>query len=133
MDYTLFIWTLINFSCCIIVTTSVAIQIYTAPILNEHIFQEFFERNIQATALFGLMEFISSIIMLSMAPWAWGPFTVHCLAIFVTCFSLRAMFKIIEGAQDEYETDLRRSNIIRGTLWMIRFLYLFILLVVYKG
>ena len=103
-------------------------QIYTNPILNEHIYPEFYERTLQATFLFGVMEVISSVVMVINASWAWGPFIIHAFALFVSIFSTYISMKIIEGGQDEYEVKLRRSNIVRGGLWIIRFFYLFTVL-----
>ena len=128
LEHTLFAWTLVNLSCCAIIATSIGVQIYTNPILNEHIYPEFYDRTLQATFGFGVLEVISSIVMVINASWAWGPFIIHVFALSVSIFTTYASLKIIEGGEDEYEVKLRRSNIIRGGLWIIRFFYLFTIL-----
>lgn len=128
MDHSLFAWTIVNLSCCAIVATSIIVQIYTNPIINEHIYQEFFERTLQATSLFVLLEIVSSIVMVINAEWAWGPLIILCFALFASMFSLHASFHIIEGNDGDHEKRLRISNVIRGSLWIIRFFYLFIIL-----
>lgn len=128
MDPTLFVWTLINLVCCSIITTSIAIMIFTVPILNEHQYMEFFDRNIKAIAVFGLLELISSCVMVTLASWAWGPLIILSLCLFLTTIALYSMYQIVEGCEDQYQEHLRRSNVSRGVLWTIRFIYLFILL-----
>lgn len=130
MDDTLFTWTLINICCCSIITTSIAVQIFTIPIINEHMYMDFFDRVVKSTFVFGLLELISSCVMVTMATWAWGPLIILTLCLFLTSISLYSMYQVVEGLEDAYEKHLRRSNVIRGALWVLRFFYLFILLLI---
>ena len=130
LDHTIFAWTLVNLSCCAIIATSIIVQIYTNPIINDHIYQEFFERTMQATFLFAITELISSIVMVINTTWAWGPFIIHCFALFASLFAMHASFHIIEGSDGDHEKRLRISNVMHGILWVIRFFYLFTILLV---
>lgn len=132
MDKTLFVWSLINISCCCIITTGITCDIISYTSIDEQLLDTHLERMTQAFSLFALLEFVSSCVMLDMASWAALPFIFHCLGIFLSGFALHSYYKLAyDGNTCEHEDKMRKSNVIRGLLWVCRFVSLFIFMVVY--
>ncbi len=130
MDKTLFVWSLINITCCAIVTTGIVNDILVNPVLDDQHKDSHFERTTKAFFLFALFEFVSTCIMVELASWAVLPLILHLIAIFMSGFALYSKYKLAyDGNTCEHEEKMLKSNVIRGGLWVGRFIYLFVFMV----
>jgi uncharacterized membrane-anchored protein len=123
------IWLLLNICTCCIVTSGIVSKLTTFQLLKDDEYEEDFDRSVKAFGVFGMFEMISAIAYATIAEGI-APLIILLLAWFVSCFAVYFNYKIAyEGSTVDNETHMKRANVLRLVLWLIRFIVLFVLVV----
>ena len=131
MQQATFVWSLINISCCCIVTTGIVDDLLTYPFVNDDK-HEYLERKMKAFFSFALLEFVSSCILLTLDDWTILPFILLGIGWFMSGVALFNQYKIAYHSDTmEREQAMFKSNIIRAVLWVGRFVCLISFMIVY--
>ena len=121
------IWVLISLTCCAIVTTGIVYDLIVFPLLCDEDREDHAYRTIRAFTFFALLEMVSSIISLEKR-WTILPFIILCFAWCVSGIALYNHYKLVkDGSIMAREETMKRANIVRGILWLGRFICLFVL------
>lgn len=132
MQQATFIWSLINLSCCCIVTTGIVDDILSYSFLNDDK-DGYLERKTKAFFLFALVEGVSSIVLLGLDDWTILPFILLMVGWFISGFALFHQYQIAFHSNTiDREEKMFKSNLIRGVLWVGRFVCLLCFIIVYK-
>lgn len=129
MDLPLFVTSLINLSCCCIVTTACVFKLIYFPVIKESYIEEELERHVKATGLFYVVELVTAIIMTSVDINALLPLILLIIGIISTGITTYYNCKVFDLHSVENEDKLHKSNIIRVIIWFARFVCVFAFIV----
>lgn len=129
MDLPLFVISLINLSCCCIVTTACVFKLIYFPVIKESYIEEELERHVKATGLFYIVELVTAIIMTSVDINALLPLILLIIGILSTGITTYYNCKVFDLHSVENEDKLHKSNIVRVIIWFARFVCVFAFIV----
>ena len=129
MDLPLFVISLINLSCCCIVTTACVFKMIYFPVLKESYLEEELERHVKATGVFYVADLVTAIIMTVIDINALLPLILCILGIISTGITTYYNCKVSDLHSVENEDKLHKSSIVRVIIWFARFVCVFAFIV----
>ena len=124
------VWSLINLSCCCIVTAGLVYELLSFSLIDDLHRDLLAERTVKAFGPFAFLEIISTIVLCTFVDWAVPPGVLHLLCIFVSIIALYHQFKMMEdGETMEMLETIRKANILRTAIWVCRYFSLLIIIV----
>lgn len=113
-------------------TTGIVDDILTYPFLNDDK-DDYLERKTKAFFFFALIEAVSSCILLNLDDWTILPFILLVVGWFMSGFALFNQYQIAFHSNTmEREGKMFKANVVRGVLWVGRFICLLCFIIVYK-
>ena len=120
-------WLLINICTCCIVTTSIVSKLITFSLIKDEDYEEDFDRNLKAFLPFALLELVAGFVYAICCDGVL-PLVILALGWFVSSIGLFFNFKLAyDQATVENETFMRRANVLRLVIWLVRFIVLFVI------
>lgn len=125
MDIVLFVVTLLNLSCCCIVTTSIVFKLLYFPLLKESLYEEELRRHVKATVVFLLVELFTSIAMVAITLDALLPLILLVIGWIVSGAAMFYNCELFDVNTLATELLIRRLTYVRLILWFARFICVF--------
>ena len=123
------VWSLINLSCCCIVTAGLAYELISFPLIEDLQRDVLMDRTTKAFGPFAFFEIVSTIVLCTLADWAVPPAVLHLLCLFVSIIALYHQFKMMDdGESMEMLETIRKANILRTAIWVCRYFSLVIII-----